>query len=323
MKPNADHLLAPEQFGGLNTRYYAARPWAYFTLRLRALALMAGAPEKLVEIGREGVKVGRLNYKLDGDETAEEKEDRERFVLAESAALVAHAGETLLRIYLAHEGRPECPWLEMARDRTPGEFKRRVGDRFPVEGETESDDDLGRVTEVFFGAARREALTPTPPEPDWIAGAKNLEAFLRHFARDFLDPDLYNTLKHGFAVLPGDSMMEFGEGVLKAEGPAIEYLSRRRGKAGTPRWFATTRWMDPESNLAFTFLASRLIESLWAVARARYLGEPLPSIDLWLKPRYEEVRRRVRDAETGVFVDQMHMELLYYVDDRKADASGD
>lgn len=103
-----DHLLAPEQFPELNQAFYATRPWEYFRQRERLLALTAGAPEKLLAVGREGVQVGRLHFQLDGDSAGEmqDAEDRERFLLADSELLLHHVSETLLRLYLAHEGLP-------------------------------------------------------------------------------------------------------------------------------------------------------------------------------------------------------------------------
>src|SRR5688500_1397301 len=184
--PRPDHLLAPEQFPGLNRAFYGTRPWEYFRHRQRYLLLAAGAPEKLLAIGREGVKVGRLNFKLEdepdsgADEEAREEDDRKRYVLAETEVLMHHASETLLPLYLAHGGRPECPRLEMARVRSPGDFKKRVEKRF-----VSSDPDAHRsaLSLVFFGADAREKITPTPDAEDWEQGIMNVEAFLRHFTR--------------------------------------------------------------------------------------------------------------------------------------------
>ena len=72
---NPDHLLAPEQFPGLNKAFYATKPWEYFNL-------------------------------------------------------LHHASEALLRLYLAHEPLTACPWLDMARVRSPGKFKQIVEARF-------------------------------------------------------------------------------------------------------------------------------------------------------------------------------------------------
>lgn len=312
-KPSPDDLIASEQFPEMNRSFYGTRPWQYFRQRQRYLLLAAGAPEKLSEIGREGVKVGRLAYTLtdDADGGTEEEENRKSYLLAESEVLMHHASETLLRIYLAHEGLPECPWLNMARVRSPGEFKQRVEKRF-----ARSDVGANRVqlAQVFFGTDQRENITPTPDADAWEQGIANIESFLRHYARHFLDPDSYNALKHGLAVQTGEAGMQLGDGdLIKVHGTALEFLSLRRDQHGRQRWNMTTRWIDVDKTMTFVYLATALIESIWNIARARYLGELPSSINAWGKPDYKEVADRFYgDQESGVFVDTMHMELVYY-----------
>jgi hypothetical protein len=75
----------------------------------------------------------------------------------------------------------------------------------------------------------------------------------------------------------------------------------------------TTRWIEIDRAVSFTHLATTLMESIWTIARARYLGELPDAINSWLKPDYQDVANRLEGGKTsGVFVDTMHMELLYY-----------
>lgn len=308
-----DELLAPEQFPGMNRAFYATRPWSYFAHRQRLLMLAAGAPDELTEIARKGVKVGRLNYTADDEESEpREAEDREQFVFAESEVLLHHVSETLLRLYLAHEGSPPCPWLEIVRARGAGQFKRMVSERF-VDA-LSPEERRQRVGEVYFGSAERTAITPNPPPEQWEKSLDNIEAFLTHYARHFLDADIYNALKHGLAVRPGPAAMQLGEGdLIKAEGPALEYLTRGEDSDGKRRWFHTTHWIEVDSALAFISIAQQLMKSIWTLARFRYLGEKPESLVAWTKPEYAEVMTHLRDGrQSGIFTDRMHMELLYY-----------
>lgn len=311
-----DHLLAPEQFPELNQAFYATRPWEYFRHRERLLALTAGAPEKLLAVGREGVQVGRLHFQLDGDSAGEtqDAEDRERFLLADSELLLHHVSETLLRLYLAHEELPPCPWLEVARVRGPGAFKKLVQRRF-VE-ELPEDERRRRAAGVFFGTSRPEGLTPQPGIERWNEGLDNIEAFLLHYARHFLDADVYNALKHGLVVRLGDSLTQLDDGeLIKAQGPALEYLSQRKDASGRLRWNRSTRWLEFDRSLVFVFMATRLMESLWSIARARYLGDEPPPINLWSEPAYGQVADRLEEGQdSAILVDTMHMELAYYLD---------
>jgi hypothetical protein len=137
-----------------------------------------------VKIAQKGVTYRGLKYtEGPGEESgkAAEKanEARERFVMADSEALLHHASETLLRLYLAHEQQGDCPWLDMARVRSPGKFKQMVDARF-LAG-LPAEERLAGVGNVFFGVHERTKLSPTPPERQWTAGLSNIEAFLTHF----------------------------------------------------------------------------------------------------------------------------------------------
>lgn len=124
------------------------------------------------------------------------------------------------------------------------------------------------------GRAGPRGLTPQPGIERWNEGLDNIEAFLLHYARYFLDADVYNALKHGLVVRPGDSLTQLDDGeLIKAQGPALEYLSQRKDASGRLRWNRSTRWLEFDRSLVFVFMATRLMESLWSIARARYLGD--------------------------------------------------
>ena len=312
---DADHLLAPEQFSELNEAFYRTRPWGYFEHRLRALMLTAGAPDKLLDLLREPVQHGRVQIRYDAEDDAEglarAEEDRKRFLIAEGEVLLHHVSETLLRLYLAHEPLGECPWLDLARVRNPGAFKDLVTDRFA--SDLSADERRERIANVFFGRPEPEWLAPAPPPDEWKKGADNIEAFLSCYAHHFLEADVYNSLKHGLAVRPGDALMQLGDPeLLKAEGPSIEYLSIRRDQSGNSRWNRSTKWVKPDRDIALIYIASRLIESLWSMAAYRYTNEPPKQLNLWTKPTYTEVLRQAEGEEQNIVMDTAHMQLLYY-----------
>jgi hypothetical protein len=116
-KNDPNYLPAAENHRELNEAFYRARPHAYFNQRLETLVLIAGKSGQLDELLAQGVTLGRLKAggaptpDLTEHQRAEAEQDRERFVIAEAEVLLHHAAETLLRLYLAHEGLPPCPWL--------------------------------------------------------------------------------------------------------------------------------------------------------------------------------------------------------------------
>lgn len=316
VSPSPDDGLIPEQFGELNRAFYATRPWDYFNHRNHLLMLAAGAGERLVEIAKEGVEYRGLKYQEESGEGSGEPLDpeaREQFLITDSEALLHHASETLLRLYLAHEELPPCPWLAMARVRNFGKFKKMVEKRFKSDGPWS--DRRALLAPVFFGAKDRTAVEPTPSAEVWESGLENIEAFLAYYARHFLESDGYNAFKHGLAVRPGEQMTQLDDGaLLKAEGPAIEFLSIRKNAEGVPRWNQSIRWVRPDHSMGMVFLAARLMESLWLIAKWRYVGEKPEAISLWERPAYADVTTRLDDGEkAAVFLETMHMELAYYV----------
>ena len=243
---------------------------------------------------------------VERNERAELRDDQERFTITEGEVLLHHASETLLRLYIAHESIPPCPWLEIARERHFAEFKRRVSKRF-LENSLSEDERRSKLVPIFHGTNERERLEPTPSLEDWNASLDNIECFLQHFARVFLEPGAYNAAKHGLALSAGESGMELlGIPELTKKGPAIEYLSARKAE-DRDRWALHTRWVDIGRSLAL-HMAARLIQGLWEIAAWRYADrKPERGLLLYGQPRYEEML-----SKEPVQVGTVTMDLLYY-----------
>jgi hypothetical protein len=150
----------------------------------------------------EGITIGRLKagggprLKFTEHERAEVEQNRERLVIAEAEVLLHHAAETQLRLYLAYERLPPCPWLVLAGERSFAAFKDKVAKLGEALGDEQR---RTNVAAVFFGASDRTSLRPTPPEDEWNAGLENLSTWLAWFAAHFLDAGVYNAAKHGLA----------------------------------------------------------------------------------------------------------------------------
>jgi hypothetical protein len=161
--------LAPENYASLNDQFYASRPYEYFITRMGNLLLVAARNEELDDLFDAGVSFGELS--MGGGSSARTPEERDesaasarRFVTAESEVLAHHAGETLLRSYLAHESQPPCPWLEISRTRVPREFKSLVEARFGDAGDPADPEHLAGSARVFHGTDDPSTLSPSPPE---------------------------------------------------------------------------------------------------------------------------------------------------------------
>ncbi len=289
------HEFVEADIRGLNTGFYKAQPFTYLRQRLFAMTVLATSPEDVRNALGKGISIGELLIKSDGTGDAGdlsavlESENRDSFVITESQELSHHVGETLTRMYLAHEGLPACPPWELAKVWRPGEFKRRLTKRFVIQERGAS---LEPVSQVFFGTRNVDhlKLDPTPPEgrsPD----PGNVEDFLRHFARLLLDEGAaYNAVKHGLGVTAGHASVQLGDGsVLKRSGQSIAYLERAKDEQGRWQWQQTTWWVDADYSIGLAWIGCQLLEQLWSFAQARYVGTPVKGIKLLDKPKYSEL----------------------------------
>ena len=314
----------PEHFALLNSDFYRARPHDYFGRRLQSLMLVANNVGRLDDLFAQGVKFGKLSAtgapvgeELEGKTAADRERQTQHFVIAESEVLCHHAGETLLRLYLAHAGTPPSPWLELSRITSPAGFKELVRRRFGPGAEPVDPAGLAEIARVFYLTDNRQSLDPPPDEGAWNRGIAIVDGYLRHFAALFLGKAaLYNAGKHGLALLPGDVGVALGDGsILSASGPAIQYLQRRKSADGNRRWFRVTHWVRSDLQVALTYMATTLIAYLWEAARVRYVpaarAEGL-SVRL-LKTGVDELLRAGEDR--ALVVDEMALELPYLAQD--------
>jgi hypothetical protein len=262
-----------ERLRELNERFYSAEPADYFRTRLRALLVLAGRSDDFAALLRQGTEYAGVTVQL-GEDGEVDPESLGRYATTESQVVLHHAAEAVIRLYLAHLGRPDCPWLELSRATNFREFKRRVADEIV---ELRRSGQLERsVAWVFLG--RAEAQSQEDDEK-WADVCTNLASFLRVLAGRWLDDArLYNALKHGLAVIPGDAVFQLigddGDAVRMGEGTSIELLEPTQWDEGRRQWQLTTKWLDVRESLGLIEVACMMIDSLWLVARHRYMGGP-------------------------------------------------
>jgi hypothetical protein len=286
--------LAEQDVRRVNESFYSAKPHEFFRHRITALMVMSSRPEEVARLASEGLSVGTLKVGSDGPpgddpDSIVNADSRRMFTITEAEVLAHHVGETLLRLYMAHEGLPVCPAWELAKIRTPRDFKTRVRKRF-LDSPPESH--LSAVSSVFFGFEDADGIEYVEPPPEGKKpDSMNVEKFLRHHANHHLnDANVYNAAKHGLAVTAGNASMQLGDGsVLKQDGDAVTFLETVLNRDKKRQWQLTTAWVRSDVSLAFALLGCRFIEQLWAVARARYIGSPLESIKLMDSPQYDEL----------------------------------
>jgi hypothetical protein len=301
-----------EDLRALNAAFYRARPQDYFGRRLQNLILVAGNLAGLDELFSRGVKYGSLSVigpdlgTLGATEAAkaEREVQRQRFVIAESEVLCHHVGETLLRLYLAHEGRPTSPWLELSKERTPGEFKKKVRMRFVEDAASSNPDWRAEIARMFYLSEDRHVVQPSLTEEEWGQNLANIEGYLRYFAHQFLDrAALYNAGKHGLALIPGELSFHLEDGsVLGADGPIIEYLDLRQDHGGR-RWHHVAHWVNSERQITLIYIATCLVAELWEGGRRYYApngASPTRRAHWFAKTSVEDLMRLKRGRPVEV-----------------------
>lgn len=273
----------------LNRGFYANRPSDYFRQRLFSLLLTTTKAEELGDVIKGELTYGpvRMLFPADQDSDEETQAFLDRFLVLESEILLHHVTEVLLRLALAHEGSPACPWVELVENRDFAGFKRRVETEFVIPSPNQID---LRWSRVFLGST--EPLTPPEVESDkdwddcWTSIARILQLVTNRYLQH---SNIYNATKHGFGLVTGSasfSMAPDAEGRgFNHEGFAVEHLKRGRHHEGVTAYERTITWIEPTEGLILSFLAVHLMESMWNVARWRYQNEE--TLKIYLLPGHE------------------------------------
>jgi hypothetical protein len=276
----------------LNREFYEGNPADYVFRRLVLLAIEHGLPEVVDTALKQGITAGAISLRRSEgpNDQSLEREARAEFVVADLWQLLHHASESLLRLYFAHVGLPESPALEMAKVRDFRRFKDQVRRRFAQQRASQGQ--LEELGLVFCGVRSAERFKLLDDD-EFRAMLENIEGYLRFFARTFLNADSYNAAKHGIAIRAGFSRLTLeieGQDFGGTEGAHVDFL-RSRNVQGKRRWELTTEWFDRDKAFAQVMAAKVMIEALWAVARNRYLGEPIEALPRLDQIRHEHVTR--------------------------------
>ncbi|WP_461186770.1 hypothetical protein [Arthrobacter sp. Z4-13] len=265
--------LASEQYSELNATFYSsAGPTEYVRARLQSIIFTLSDGDEAADILKKGVQYGALQG---GAAARMPQESRLRYAFLDSTVLVHHAGESLMRLWLAHMNFPLCPWVKVASVTQPGDFKRQAA-KF-AEPDT-SHVDRKTVASMFLGGETAEDAGVEMNQETWENSIEGIIELLRVVAHRLTNENaLYNAAKHGLVGIPGDQGAIRWNDHRVAGGPGITYLeSRRDGKSNPPQFsmWVTSTFTSLEGNLLLIELIIRATHSLWSVARRKYIGLP-------------------------------------------------
>jgi hypothetical protein len=296
--------LATEQYSELNGTFYSSGgPHEYIRARLQAIIFTLTDSEEADKILERGLSVGPLRGQSSmrlGEEA------RARYAQMESTVLLHHAGESLLRLWLAHKDSSPCPWLAVASLTSARDFK--------IEAEKYADADTSHMTaddiaSVFLGGRTPEEAGVTIPQRSWEDTVDGFRELLRVVADQITgQANLYNAAKHGLVGVPANhGDMNFGDDLRIAGGLGITYLQKKPNDPsnhnGPRSWWATTAFPSLATNLFLIELIIRAIHSLWNVARRKFAGFPG---ELVLVSHVEVLAAKA----IGPIADQLHLQDL-------------
>lgn len=260
----------------LNRAFYGSDPAGYFHRRLQVLLALAASSEAERRAETVTHKFGKIEITIPSiSDEEDEEDDYKRFVLVEAEMLVHHAAETLLRMFIAHSGTPQVPWIEMSKLRGPGELKRRLKAMRRRSGSKGLRDEIGHA---FLGHGDIPAHWDDDQRAKHEQARNDISEYLDYFTGLLLEREQsYNAVKHGLAMQAGEPAIKVGDiEELSAKGPAISHLDHRRGEEGHSEWVVSTTWIPLELDLSLAHIGARLLSVLWEVARIRYAKWPIP-----------------------------------------------
>ncbi|MDP7703356.1 hypothetical protein [Mycobacterium sp. TY815] len=283
----------------MNAVFYMADPADFIRMRTEALSLMACQDEDLQPAYGADRTIGTLRI---AGTTPPTRESRERYIRTEAVMIVHHASEALLRLFYAHVDHvKDCPWLGMSASTDFAEFKIRLADA------VKTGFNRDEIAMIFLGGTTPADAAIAVPEDDFEDAVDGLQMLLVDCAKRFIeDSFLYNAVKHGLAAVDTDDDMKMvfttgdGDQIPLHTGSMHMFLHRKRhpaaGKAER-QWHFTLADVNPQRELSVSALIGRAIESLWSVARRRYVGSAGGGVYLISKASVElAVYGTVREA---------------------------
>lgn len=255
-----------ECYRRLNESFYSSSPASYFEQRLNCLLVVAADDPEYGQQLRSGITIAGQSIIVGPDERVDTQMDSEqlrRFITSETQVLLHHATESLLRLYLGHEGGSPCPWLDIATLISFSKFHNAVNTRFvkPMREETlralVADTILGNKT--YDEKIRMNQAT-------WEEAVKRLTTWMCFFSRKLTkDAPIYNAAKHGFALCSDETQFAFmdedGKTCMSHRGPSLEVLVHGEWKDDDRSWSLRTVWTSPIESWFFCLVAISIMDS--------------------------------------------------------------
>ena len=293
----------------VNREFYRQAPSDYFKRRLYSMAMMAGRPDLVRCALAEGLSVGAATFHHAHWPVDDEYQNA--YLAVESEVILYHASEALLRLLIAHYPRDgSLPALNLAAVTSHQEFYGKVRSHFV----DSTDEQLDHLIERTIHGFRSPEGMPTVDDPEFtpqaaVMGKANLRPLLRYLARLLLEDDyrfINNAAKHGLAVRAAEHGFRLGgrtpdaRPIVDQRGEAVSCITVVKDRtSGETVVDQVVIWSNPIRNLALVDYLLEVMESLWSVARNRFLGEEGVIVRLFHSYGLEEIFNVSRGSGAG------------------------
>jgi hypothetical protein len=277
--------LDPGQYPELNAMFYNADPAEFIKMRIESLSLMACTDEQISPAFGADRSITTQRPDDDAPEVAAtfgamdppDEAARKRYLRMESVMIAHHASEALLRLFFAHVEHEECPWLGMSASTDFREFKKQVG------AALKQGFDRAQIAAIFLGGDSPKDACIQLSNNEFEDAIAAIDLLLVDAASRVTDDSfVYNAVKHGITAIAIDDdeaevafRSDDGQHTTLHKGPMHVYLHKTafpNAPKGETEWFYSADDSNPTRELSVSTLISKAIDSLWAVARRRYLG---------------------------------------------------
>jgi hypothetical protein len=308
-----DEKLHPAQFESLNAEFYRGFPEELITTRLGVLCVLHATPEIIQRLLVNGVSWGELQLTLEPEDDS--KETLKRSAELELVALRQHAAEVLFRVFWVHARHEPCPWIALARFRTPGHLKNAA--RSYLEGKLWVDANHRRQFHARavwgWGAVAEDGTIAKPFDKSTDTIAQWIEAA----AQFVLQAPLYNAYKHGLAAVSSAPFsMSFGSppGVCELLtwqiGAGFKYIDRHE-RNGHYYLDIVHEAVDFDAAAAETATFGSLLRTILKAGAFDRRVTDSPTGLRVLPAEFTPDKARNPTGKTGNFVTQLRESLLY------------
>lgn len=318
-KIGPDIGLHEKEVMDINKEFYKEYSRDYFKTKLTVLISMISKSSKILEVikNEDPLKVGVLEIGVEEDNF--QKETLVNYAKLELSTTYYHCLETFLRIFLAHIKFEQCPWLEISRETSFVNFKKKLKEladgKFNFTHDKLSVDEM--ILYIFYGMTDISSLNTDENKLTSEEAVSILKRWIIWASEQLISVYDYNAFKHGLTVFTGNRGITIGDVEdkhLREQGDALKLIVKKE-KSDRWVWEKKIIFTPLDARGAIIYIVNDLINNILKVGEFTYLQKEYDNIvflgDTESQPEnfYKSIKTK---NEFGIAIAGYSMGLLYY-----------